>query len=176
VFKRIDESYDKDSLQTPPYLFKFAESLLPNDRKFNIDLAASHDHHLCPTYITKKDNALNYNWSLNGAYGFCNPPYSRGMIDLFVLKAIKESRQGFTTIMVIPELNGEARTMNILGEADKIIHFNRRVMFINPMTGEALKNNNRGTIVVEFSGIRTSGDAIHECYNLKKIRRLFGDK
>jgi len=82
MFDRIDKSYDKDSLQTPPWLFKLAESMLPDGVKFDIDLAASHEHHLVGTYITKEENSLEVYWkSGSDDYGFCNPPYSRGMID-----------------------------------------------------------------------------------------------
>ena len=165
MFDRIDKSYDKDSLQTPPWLFKLAESLLPDGEKFDIDLAASHDHHLVGTYITKEENSLEVYWKLgSNDYGFCNPPYSRGMIDLFVKKAIEEVLFDFTTIMVIPELNGERRTKDILENASRIIHFDKRINFIHPITGKPTTGNNRGTILVEFSPQKY--DKVHHLHHI----------
>ena len=115
MFKRLDESYDKDSLRTPQYIMDW----LAKRYTFDIDLAASHNNGWCDTYFTKEDDALSKNWIKYGKIGFCNPPYSKakgmkiGNVDLFVNKAIEQTKLGFTTVMLIPELNGEARTKNI---------------------------------------------------------------
>ena len=177
MFDRKDKSYDKDSLQTPQYLFNFAEFLLPRGEKFEVDLAASHNHHLCKSYMTKEDDALTLAWYGNKSYGFCNPPYSKlkgmkvGFVDLFVKKAIREARKGFTTIMVIPELNGEARSLDIMNNARRIVHFDQRVGFIHPLTGKEQKGNNRGTIVVEFS--RKIYNRVHYCLNIEETKEIY---
>lgn len=153
MFERLDKSYDKDSLRTPQYIMNW----LAKRYTFDIDLAANCNNHLCDIYFTKEDNALSKNWRSYGKIGFCNPPYSKekgmriGHVDLFVNKAIEQARLGFTTVMLIPELNGEARTKNIMQHATKIYHFDRRISFIHPITGRECAGNNRGSIIVEFS-------------------------
>lgn len=147
MFDRIDKSYDKDSLQTPKYLFNW----LNEKYSFEIDLAASSENNLCDEYLTESDNSHTGNWREWGRVGFCNPPYSRGKIQPFIDTAIKESQDCFTSVFLIPELNGEARTKDILIHATNIIHFDQRIWFIHPITGKECKNNNRGSIVVEFS-------------------------
>ena len=148
MFKRKDDSYDKNSLQTPPYMVSWLKDTFGID----FDLCADDVNHVCKDYYTERDNALTKDWHKLAHVGFCNPPYSRGMIDKFVTKAIRESRLGFTTVMLMPELNGELRTFNIMRHAEQIIHFNKRVQFIHPITGKPQNNNNRGSIIVVFSG------------------------
>jgi len=168
----MSTSYDRDTWRTPPWLFRLAECLLPDGKKFDIDLAASHENHLVDKYITKEEDSLELEWGTRHSYGFCNPPYSKsgklGNVDLFIIKAIQEKNiNGFTTIMVIPELNGERRTANIMRHSSRIIHFCERVDFIHPDTGKPVKGNNRGTILVEFSPRRYR----HKHYFAERIHK-----
>lgn len=138
--------FDKDTWQTPQYIFNWLHSQFD----FDIDLAASDDHHYCGMYFTKDYSALDADWWNNGQIGFCNPPYSK--IDPWIDKAVIESRRGFTTVMLIPMCNGEKRWWEIYEEASEIIHIVGRIGFIHPITGEAVSGNSKGSCVVVFDG------------------------
>jgi|GEM_PF-3553747 len=147
MFDRKDKSYDKDSLRTPRWLFEW----LNEKYLFDVDLAASRSNALCRDYITEKEDSTLLNWFEFGDSGFCNPPYSKGKIESLIEPAITYAKDNFTSVFVIPELNGEARTKDIMLHAAKIIHFDRRVNFWHPTKDIECKGNNRGTICVEFS-------------------------
>ena len=175
MFERLDKTYDKDSLQTPKYIYRW----LNTKYDFDFDLTASDENSLAGRYFTQEDNALSKNWRIYGETGFCNPPYSKkkgmkiGHVDLFVKKAIEQSKIRFTTVMLIPELNGEARTRDIMTHARKIYHFDKRISFIHPMTGKECTGNNRGSIVVEF-GINPLNIApVHILINLDVIKSQY---
>jgi phage N-6-adenine-methyltransferase len=171
MFDRKDKSYDKDSLQTPQYLITWLKERF----RINFDLCASQDNHVCDYFFTKEVDSLKQVWHnlKEGTTGYCNPPYSRGMVDKFVYKAIEEAALGFTTFMVIPELNGERRTRYIMRYATRIIHFDQRVNFIHPLTGKEQKGNNRGTIVVEFSKNFGINNAVHVFHSLKTLKETY---
>jgi phage N-6-adenine-methyltransferase len=177
MFDRKDKSYDKDSLQTPQYLFDWLNDMY----EFDVDVAASDKHHMCDRYITKEQDALSMErWCDIGGTAFINPPYSTtntpadgriGFIDLFIQNAIFQyTHNGIISVLVIPELNGEKRSTMICRHARKIMHFDRRVSFIHPLTGKPQNGNNRGTMVVEI-GPDTRGLSLtqHTCHNLKEI-------
>ena len=144
MFEPKDKSFDKDALQTPPYLFSWL------DRKFHfdVDLAANAEHHFCESYFTQENSAFDWDWMEFGERGFCNPPYSK--IDPWVAKAIDEAKNGFTTVMLIPEINGEERYASILEHCKTIVHIVGRIGFVRPDDGTEYKNNNRGSVILEF--------------------------
>jgi phage N-6-adenine-methyltransferase len=145
MFEPKDKSFDKDSLRTPQFIYDW----LDEKYKFNVDLAASDEHHLHIRYFTKELSALNKRWAGFMDAGFCNPPYSD--IDPWVEKAIKEANEGFTTVFIIPDFNGEGRFNQISEHATTIIHLIGRVNFIRPDNGKEYKGNNRGSAIFEFS-------------------------
>ena len=144
MFEPKDKSFDKDSLQTPRYIFDWLNSKY----NFDVDLCASDDHHFCDKYYTKENSCLNQIWEPGGV-GFCNPPYSD--IDPFIDLAIQYASWNFTTVFLIPDFNGEARFDKIPKHAKTIIHLIGRISFIRPDTGEAYVGNNRGSCIIEFS-------------------------
>jgi phage N-6-adenine-methyltransferase len=80
--------------------------------EFDLDAAASHTHHMCPTYITAEDDSLAVDWiewcNAEGPppYGprvptvWLNPPYSK--CREFFAKAKAECRKGCTVVMLVP--------------------------------------------------------------------------
>ncbi len=64
---KVHFSSEKHDWRTPKELF----DRLNEEFGFEYDLAASDENHLCPSYYTKENSALNYLW-----FGscFCNPP------------------------------------------------------------------------------------------------------
>lgn len=169
MFDRIDKSYDKNSLQTPRYLFDWLNSKY----YFDIDIAASDKHHFCEKYYSLKNSAFSNPWAKHGDTGFCNPPYGRKLIQPFLDDAIDHAKSHFTTVFVIPELNGEARTKDVMEHATSIIHFDQRIWFIHPITGEECKNNNRGSIIVDFSYKPFYKPAQHYFKRLSDIKERF---
>jgi len=145
MFDPIDKSFDKDSLQTPRYIYDWLNASF----KFDVDLAASDKHHYCDIYFTEDDSALTGDWSLEGNVGFCNPPYSK--INPWIEKAIEEIEFGFTTVMLIPTFNGDLYYEDVLTKSSSIINILGRLSFVRPDNGEPYKNNNRGSWVVVFS-------------------------
>jgi len=144
MYSLKDPSYDKDSMRTPKYIFDYFNSIY----SFDVDLAASDDFHFCENYFSMNCGALDMPWA-NFTAGWCNPPYSN--IDPWIDKAIQESNLGFTTVMLIPSLNGEERGLVIERYASSIIDIVPRISFVRPDTNSAIRSNNRGSIVVEFS-------------------------
>lgn len=160
MFTPKDKSFNKDSLQTPRYIFNWLNSIYI----FDVDLCASDEHHYCDRYFTKENPATAKAWSS----AFCNPPYSN--IDPFLDIAI-EARNEFKsrTVFLIPELNGEKRTGLIMRETTKIIHLAPRISFIRPDNGEEYKGNNRGSIVVEFSPKHFNEPTQHLFQDLREL-------
>lgn len=86
-----------DEWGTPPEVFR----PLDQEFRFALDVAASRDLHVCPRYLTKRNNALRRGWGPRGSSAFCNPPYGPP-IALFVAKAAREARRGVTCVVLVP--------------------------------------------------------------------------
>ena len=81
---------------TPPELFR----VLNAEFGFMLDAAASDDNHLCPFYLTEKEDGLVANWwSFESV--FCNPPYGT-QIGRWVEKGYNEARKDCMVVMLIP--------------------------------------------------------------------------
>lgn len=72
-----------------------------------LDVAAHADNHLCARWYGPggiAEDALAVSWRQEGGpvRAFCNPPYSRGIVDRFMRKAAAEARLGHaaTTFLV----------------------------------------------------------------------------
>lgn len=94
--KALDKT--SDEFGTPDWLWK----PLHEEFQFTIDAAASKENALLPRYWTKEDDALSKSWG--GERVFCNPPYSRGHVKDFFLKAANQTRNGncFVAVLLIP--------------------------------------------------------------------------
>lgn len=79
---------DSDEFRTPDHIF----ATLHAEFKFTIDAAATKDNAKLPRFWTKEQDAIKQSWS--GERIFCNPPYSRGNVKNFVLKALDECQVG----------------------------------------------------------------------------------
>src|SRR3569623_2136661 len=90
---------DKDRWRTPPALFA---ELCAWYGPFALDAAADASNHLCPAWrgpgSSLGKDALAASWQLPGDLAptqvFCNPPYSRGMVDKFTRRAHEEGWLG----------------------------------------------------------------------------------
>lgn len=83
-----------------------AEDFEPLQRRygFTVDAAASAENARLPNYWTAADDALSMSWT--GERVWCNPPYSRPLLELFVCKAWDEHENARTgpelIVMLVP--------------------------------------------------------------------------
>ena len=84
----------KTEWETPDEIY----TPLHKEFDFSLDVAASEDNTKCNIFFTEKHNALNRPWC---GVCWCNPPYGRALKD-WVKKAVVETWNGVTTVMLIP--------------------------------------------------------------------------
>jgi len=91
--QRVMFSTGKGDHQTPRDFFR----LLHAEFAFKMDVAASNENNLLPSYITEETNALSVDWS---SRNFVNPPYSAG-VGKWVDKAIEQVDLGKLVVMLL---------------------------------------------------------------------------
>lgn len=86
-----------DEWSTPQKLF----DELHDEFRFTLDPCATKENAKCKRFYTKADNGLSFSWK--GERVFCNPPYSKNQIGLWLEKAaISCSHYGTLTVFLIP--------------------------------------------------------------------------
>lgn len=153
---------ERDQARTPPSLFK----RLDERWHFTLDAACSEDNIICPygmfigdvynTGITS--DSLKYDWCNQHDHDgnklapviYCNPPYSRGMIEKFCKKAHEESLKGATVVMLLPADTSTKYFHKYCMQASEIVFINSRVHFNRP-DGTPFKTSPKfGSMVVVF--------------------------
>lgn len=120
-YEVIDDNY-----ATPPELYN----------KLNEEF--SFDFDPCPYNedpITEETDGLTKEW---GKVNFVNPPYSRGIKDKFIHKALDESKKGKTCVLLLPVVTGSKIFHEIIKPNAKDIRFIKgRIKFYkkDPDTG-----------------------------------------
>jgi len=142
----------RDEWRTPPWIFGWCARRFP----FSIDLAASAKNALLPLYFTREMDALSIDWSdfarSQGAapVGWLNPPYSD--ITPWMQKAIEQAKRGFTTVVLVPQDNGEDRYGDFVhGVASEYRAITGRIAFLNA-EGVPISGNTRGSALVVYRG------------------------
>lgn len=133
-----------DNWATPKY---FYEAL---NKEFHFDFDP------CPLSLepisTDKDGLL-IAW---GNRNFINPPYSRKLKEAFIMRAIKEAKEGKLCVLLIPVSTATAIFQNhIATNANEIRFVKGRINFIGVNTKGELSINNAGmhdSMVVVFDG------------------------
>jgi phage N-6-adenine-methyltransferase len=85
----------KQERRTPPELLDYIRE---EHGKFEIDLFASDEYHLCKKYFTKENSALNKTWKGNILFG--NPPFD--MFESVLTVAFREILNYKKLIIVAP--------------------------------------------------------------------------
>lgn len=142
----------RDEWRTPPWLFRWCAHRFP----FAIDLAASAKNALLPLYFTRGMDALSIDW-LDFAQSqgvapvaWLNPPYSD--ITPWMQKAIEQAKRGFTTVLLVPQDNGEDRYGDCVhGTASEYRTITGRIAYLNGM-GVPVSGNTRGSALVVYRG------------------------
>ena len=107
-----------------PTPLEFYEKL---DKEFNFDFDP------CPLQHNLEDwNGLEVEW---GSCNFVNPPYSRKLKELFVKKAIEESKKGKTCVLLLPVSTSTVLFHDYILPNKKEIRFiKKRIKFIGVNT------------------------------------------
>lgn len=100
------------------------------DRQFNfqVDIAASDDNHLVNVYMTKEENALEQSWDFGG-WVWCNPPYSRGLINQFVDKAVDECLDKNIHIVMLTMLDPSTKWFRKLNHFGTVVFLPDKLKF-----------------------------------------------
>ncbi|MDY0661097.1 phage N-6-adenine-methyltransferase [Pasteurella multocida] len=149
--------FNKDHYRTPKYVFNWL------DRRFYflIDGCASEHNALCSTYIGDGINAAAPDFLtfepleqvIETAEAtlriFVNPPYSNPLP--FVQRAAELRNAGYLVVMLLPADKSTKWYQVIQDNATEVIDIvGGRINFLHPITGEEVKGNNKGSMVVVF--------------------------
>lgn len=140
----------KDSYRTPRPVFDYYHQTY----NFALDTAASEQNALLPYFITEQENTHEVDWfaaagCAQGRYAWTNPPYSN--IGPFVDTAIKWQAKGFGCVMLVmmdQSVGWYKRAIQHCQEVHLVI--GGRLAFINPVTNEPAKGNNKGSMFLVF--------------------------
>ncbi|WP_221366301.1 phage N-6-adenine-methyltransferase, partial [Aeromonas caviae] len=150
----------RDMTQTPLWLFR----ALDLEFNFALDAAALPETALCEKYLTPDIDALSVDWgdfispSVRSPWAWLNPPYSD--IGPWVEKAIEQQGRGIGTVMLVPQDTSTewypgmraSEVRHITGYHDANGKWrNGRVSFINKATGEEMKGNPKGSMLLIFA-------------------------
>lgn len=101
--KEKTELSESDEYGTPRDIFDPLNARF----RFSHDLAAASWSAKCRSYFTKERSALDVAWHTLKGWLFCNPPYSRGSLELWTGRARKEAELGACIVMLVPAYTGE---------------------------------------------------------------------
>ena len=114
----------KDKWETPLKIF----DALNQEFGFTLDPCCEPHTAKCPKYYTEANNGLQQDWS--GEVVFCNPPYSRKRIALWMRKCYEESLKGTLIVALIPVSSSAGWWHDyVLGKAE-IRFYRGRIRFI----------------------------------------------
>lgn len=182
-----DKQFDKDTWQTPKYVFNWL------DKRFHffLDGCATAENCVIENLIdipicqfigpgsSYAEDFLQENLGdilraeyFGGTHIFVNPPYSN--VTPFIQQAKRLRDEGFTVVML---LNNDKSTQwyqnqihNVANEVIDII--GGRIAFVHPITGEEIKGNSKGQMVVVFDPIME--DFVQRSVSLDFIKKVGG--
>jgi len=167
---------DKNSWSTPDWLF----AAVNNEFDFKLDIAANNKNTKCNSYINVEQNALIMdNWAdatpLLDTLAFksvwINPPYSRGMIQLFMDKAYQQCRQNkITVVLVVPSTTDAGWWPEKATEIRFITQ--GRVSFQHPITKKAINGNTKGSALIVFKHSDLDNPTITRYIKREKLKEV----
>lgn len=166
----------RDLWQTPMWLW----NPLNDKYKFDLDVAASHENHLCENYFTIDDDDLNQDWVAGCdsmiASVWCNPPYSE--TGKWVDKAAIETKKIVWSriVMIVPADTSTKWFQKALETCSEIILLvGGRVNFARADTKEEVKGNPKGSMLLIWGGI-TTGNCNITYLDIKKLKEMSNEK
>lgn len=105
---------NKDLWETPDHIFE----PLMEEFQFSLDPCCQLHTAKCKKFYTPYENGLSQSWE--NEVVFCNPPYSRGNIDLWMEKCYKESLNDRAYVIALIPVSTSARWFHewVLGKAE----------------------------------------------------------
>jgi phage N-6-adenine-methyltransferase len=150
------EGSPKDEQETPDDLYEYYNQ----DFHFGLDAAASGVMHKHENYLTKTDNALIIDWAerSNGKAVWCNPPYSKGLIDKFSEAIVRNAQKVIVVCFVrndpsadwFKNLYANAKEYHLL--THRVKHKGQRDSYNFPQCVFVLKPGYKGSPHVFYSG------------------------
>jgi phage N-6-adenine-methyltransferase len=155
-----------DGSETPQWLFDLINRQVEEitGHGFELDAAASDWNAKCAHYYDEEHDALKQDWSVSRRI-WCNPPFSAGLIERFIAKALEAVEKGSTVALLLPNWPGYEWFQEVKkrGAMRDVIG---PVKFLHHDGGQAILNNGRNSVglVVALLGPRfapgTSGPPI----------------
>jgi phage N-6-adenine-methyltransferase len=137
---RSEKTANKDLWETPPHIFNPLNSMF----QFTLDPCCTEETAKCPVFFTPKEDGLKQSWA--GHTVFANPPYSRGNIDLWVMKFCFEAMCSKVIALLPVSTSSDWFQKYILGNT--IYWVDKRIRFVNaPYTAPF------SSMIVHFNGI-----------------------
>ncbi|MCT8824001.1 phage N-6-adenine-methyltransferase [Glaesserella parasuis] len=153
-------SFDKNTWQTPKYVFNWLYNLFC---WFHLDGCANARNTLCHRWIGK-DSEICEDFLADELFErlldevaeqcsmlriFVNPPYNNPLP--FVQRAAELRKAGYLVVMLLPADKSTKWYQVIQDNATEVIDIiGGRISFIHPETGEEVKGNNKASIVAVF--------------------------
>jgi phage N-6-adenine-methyltransferase len=167
---------DKNSWSTPDWLF----AAINNEFDFKLDAAANNINTKCNSYINIEKNALIMdNWAdatpLFDTLAFksvwINPPYSRGMIQLFMDKAYQQCRQNKITVVLIVPSTADAGWWPEKATEIRFIT-QGRISFQHPITKKIINGNTKGSALIVFKYSDLDSPTVTRYITRKKLKEV----
>jgi phage N-6-adenine-methyltransferase len=116
----------KDKWETPPSFY----AKLNAEFNFTLDPCCEPNTAKCSKYYTMEDDGLTKDWG--GEIVFCNPPYSNGNIDLWMIKCLRESLKENTIVVALVAVSTSSKWFHeyVLGRCE-IRFVERRIKFVD---------------------------------------------
>jgi len=108
---------------TPPEVFSEIERRWG---PFTLDAAANAEHAKCDHYYAIEHDGLEQPWI--GSV-FCNPPYGKGVIDRWVTKAIRSTKEGATVTMLVPARTSTIWFRELYEHSDELVAMSGNLKF-----------------------------------------------
>lgn len=185
--------FNKDTYRTPKYIINYIRIRYGYWNAW-IDGCASPHNAVFDSYIGKSGFAEDFldfdaldivgDFADHSVCFFVNPPYSNPLP--FVKRAADLKKQGFLVVMLLP-CDKSVEWFKVIEEkATEVIDItgyyddngrwkNGRISFLHPTTGEEVKGNNKGSMIVAFDPADTTLVTRTIALNhIKKLGQIYG--
>ena len=182
-----DKQFDKNFWRTPQYVFEWLwkrftfvldgcatadDCVIENMLDFPVCQFIGPGSEIAEDFLQEDLADRLRDECFNAVSIFVNPPYSN--VTPFIQQAKRLRDEGFTVVML---LNNDKSTQwyqnhihNVANEVIDII--GGRIAFIHPITGEEIKGNSKGQMVVVFDP--TMEDFVQRSVSLEFIKKVGG--
>ena len=135
------------------------------DQYYDLDACANaHNTKVPDNYITETENALFVDW--NGQRVWCNPPYSRGNVDNFVVKAVEQCGKNKKDIIMLLNVDPSTKYFKrILENAKAIVYVTSgRIKFVKTQDNELKSSPLKPSMFILFSSSKKTDEFVRTYY------------